>query len=129
MRPHRRQPTRLPRPWDSPGKNTGVGCHFLLQSPLNRKLIRASAAHSRAELVGQVEKNAVNQGEVQGVAHAAYLVGEGLRQEEFQLRDDFSDQCKDPLRDIISRKEKPLGCLICSEVGTMRVYWGCWGGT
>ena len=27
VRPHRRQPTRLPRPWDSPGKNTGVGCH------------------------------------------------------------------------------------------------------
>ena len=32
VRPHRQQPTRLPRPWDSPGKNTGVGCHFLLQS-------------------------------------------------------------------------------------------------
>ena len=31
MQPHRRQPTRLLRPWDSPGKNTGVGCHFLLQ--------------------------------------------------------------------------------------------------
>ena len=31
LRPHRRQPTRHPRPWDSPGKNTGVGCHFLLQ--------------------------------------------------------------------------------------------------
>ena len=31
LRPHRRQPTRIPRPWDSPGKNTGVGCHFLLQ--------------------------------------------------------------------------------------------------
>ena len=30
VQPHRRQPTRLPRPWDSPGKNTGVGCHFLL---------------------------------------------------------------------------------------------------
>ena len=29
--PHRRQPTRLPRPWDSPGNNTGMGCHFLLQ--------------------------------------------------------------------------------------------------
>ena len=28
---HRRQSTSLPRPWDSPGKNTGVGCHFLLQ--------------------------------------------------------------------------------------------------
>ena len=31
MRPQRRQPTRLPRPWDSPGKNIRVGCHFLLQ--------------------------------------------------------------------------------------------------
>ena len=31
VRPHRRQPTRLCHPWDSPGKNTGVGCHFLLQ--------------------------------------------------------------------------------------------------
>src|SRR5574337_293735 len=31
VRPHRRQPTRLLCPWDSLGKNTGVGCHFLLQ--------------------------------------------------------------------------------------------------
>ena len=31
VRPHRQQLTRLPCPWDSPGKNTGVGCHFLLQ--------------------------------------------------------------------------------------------------
>ena len=31
VQPHRWQPTRLPCPWDSPGKNTGVGCHFLLQ--------------------------------------------------------------------------------------------------
>ena len=31
VRPQRRQPTRLHRPWDSPGKNTGVACHFLLQ--------------------------------------------------------------------------------------------------
>ena len=31
VRPHKWKPTRLPRPWDSPGKNAGVGCHFLLQ--------------------------------------------------------------------------------------------------
>ena len=31
LQPHRWQPTRLPRPWDSQGKNTGVGCHFFLQ--------------------------------------------------------------------------------------------------
>ena len=37
--PQRRQPTRLPCPWDSPGKNTGVGCHFLLQC---RKVKRES---------------------------------------------------------------------------------------
>ena len=38
VRPHRRQPTRLPRPWDSPGKNTGVGCHFLLQCKWSRSV-------------------------------------------------------------------------------------------
>jgi len=31
VRPHRPQPTRIPCPWDSPGKNTGVECHCLLQ--------------------------------------------------------------------------------------------------
>ena len=31
VKPHRWQPTRLPRPWDSPGKNSGMSCHFLLQ--------------------------------------------------------------------------------------------------
>ena len=31
VQPHGLQPTRLLHPWDSPGKNTGVGCHFLLQ--------------------------------------------------------------------------------------------------
>ena len=37
VRPHRRQPTRLRPPWDSPGKNTGVGCHFLLQCMKSEK--------------------------------------------------------------------------------------------
>ena len=40
LRPHRRQPTRLPRPWDSPGKNTGVGSHFLLQCMKVKSLSR-----------------------------------------------------------------------------------------
>ena len=42
VRPHRRQPTRLPCPWDSSGKNTGVGCHFLLQC---RKVKVKSLSH------------------------------------------------------------------------------------
>ena len=36
VQPHRQQPTRFPHPWDSPGKNTGVGCHFLLQCSKGR---------------------------------------------------------------------------------------------
>ena len=40
VRPHRRQPTRRPHPWDSPGKNTGVGCHFLLQCVKVKSLSR-----------------------------------------------------------------------------------------
>ena len=40
VRPQRQQPTRLPRPWDSPGKNTGVGCHFLLQCMKVKSLSR-----------------------------------------------------------------------------------------
>ena len=40
VRPHRQQPTRLPCPWDSPGKNTGVGFHFLLQCVKVKSLSR-----------------------------------------------------------------------------------------
>ena len=40
MRPNGRQPTRLPLPWDSPGKNTGVGCHLFLQCVKVKSLSR-----------------------------------------------------------------------------------------
>ena len=42
VRPHSWQPTRLPCPWDSPGKNTGVGCHFLLHSCLENPMDRGA---------------------------------------------------------------------------------------
>jgi len=41
VRPHKRQPTRLPHPWDTPGKNTGVGCHFLLRKKAECRRIDA----------------------------------------------------------------------------------------
>ena len=50
MRPHRRQPTRLPRPWDSPGKNTGVGCHFLLQRIFPTQGLNLGLPHCRQML-------------------------------------------------------------------------------
>ena len=40
VRPHRRKPARLPRPWGSPGKNTGVGRHWLLQGTVIRMRTR-----------------------------------------------------------------------------------------
>ena len=40
VRPHGLQPTRLLHPWDSPGKNTGVGCHFLLQKYAHSCLLK-----------------------------------------------------------------------------------------
>ena len=59
VRPHRRQPTRLSCPWDSPGKNTGVGCHFLLQCVKVKSLSRVrppvtpwTAAHQAPPSMG-----------------------------------------------------------------------------
>ena len=59
MWPHRQQPTRLPHPWDSSGKNTGVGCHFLLQCRKVKSLSRVrllatpwTAAHQAPPSMG-----------------------------------------------------------------------------
>ena len=54
LQPHRQEPTRFLYPWDSPGKNTGVGCHFLLQgifltqgsNPLLQRLLHSQADSS-----------------------------------------------------------------------------------
>ena len=46
VRPHRRQPTRLPHPWDSPGKNTGVGCHFIFKGIFMTQGLNPHILHS-----------------------------------------------------------------------------------
>ena len=55
MRPHRQQPTRFPHPWDSPGKNTGVGCHFLLQCMKVKS--QSEVAHSCPILSNPMERS------------------------------------------------------------------------
>ena len=47
VRPHRRQPTRLPCPWDSPGKNIGVGCHSLLHGIFPTQGLNPGLLHCR----------------------------------------------------------------------------------
>ena len=49
MRPHRQQPTRLLHPWDSPGKNTGVGCHFLSPGDLPNPGIKPESLALQAD--------------------------------------------------------------------------------
>ena len=55
VRPHRWQPTRLPHPQDSPGKNTGVGCHFLLQCMKVKS--ESEDAQSRPTLSNPMDRN------------------------------------------------------------------------
>ena len=50
LRPHRLKPTRLLCSWDSPGKNTGVGCHFLLQGIFPIQGSNLGLPHSRQTL-------------------------------------------------------------------------------
>ena len=62
VRPHRPQPTRLPRPWDSPDKNTGVDCHFLLQCMVHDNVTHFKSQHNftathSESLVAQLIKN------------------------------------------------------------------------
>ena len=47
VQPHKQQPTRLLCPWDSPGKNTGVSCHFLLQYMKVKSEVSQSLSHAR----------------------------------------------------------------------------------
>ena len=70
MRPRRRQPTRLPRPWDSPGKNTGVGCHFLPQGVKVKS--ESEVAQSYRTLSGPVDFSLLGSS-VHGVFQARVL--------------------------------------------------------
>ena len=56
VQPHRWQPTRLPCPWDSPGKNTGVGCHFLLQEGTYLNIIKTIYDKHTANIILNGEK-------------------------------------------------------------------------
>ena len=57
VRPHRRQPTRLPRPRDSPGKNTGVGCHCLLRVTSQYTLFSAGKIFFRSIQMTSLKKS------------------------------------------------------------------------
>ena len=70
VRPHRRQPTRLPRPWHSPGKNTGVGCHFILQG---RKVKSESEAAQSCPTLSDPMDGSLPGSSVHGIFQARVL--------------------------------------------------------
>ena len=70
--PHRWQPTRLRHPWDSPGKNTGVGCHFLLQSKCLQTI-------SAGEGVEKREHSCTVGGNVNWYSHYGRWYGDSLK--------------------------------------------------
>ena len=82
MRPHRRQPTRLPCPRDSPGKNTGVGCHFLLQERLS-----SGHKHLPSQFPGTfVHPPLVDTSHAWGLPAEKHLLAPSCLQEEIQTR-------------------------------------------
>ena len=70
VRPHRRQPTRLCCPWDSPGKNTGVGCHFLQSQKLYGGQERGRVHHK--EILKACLSNVLAHSDVFSPCHSSY---------------------------------------------------------
>ena len=86
VRPHRQEPTRLPRPWDSPGKNTGVGCHFLLQC---RKVKSESEVARSCPTLSDPMDCSLPGSSVHGIFHVRVLEWVAISVELFQiLKDD-----------------------------------------
>ena len=70
VRPHRRQPSRLPHPWGSPGKNTGVGCHFLNQGKL--EVVKQEMARVNIDILGTSELKWTGKGDFNSDDHNIY---------------------------------------------------------
>ena len=71
---HRQKPTRLPHPWDSPGKNTGVGCHFLLQCMKGKVKVKL---RSHVRLLATPWTTAYQAPPSIGFSRREYITGEG----------------------------------------------------
>ena len=109
--PQRQQPTKLPRPWDSPGNNTGVACHFLLQCMKVKsesevtQVVYLKVIQSRPTPSDPMDCSLPGSS-VHGIFQARVLEWGAIA---------FSDQChisvKIPLADLILWKGLVLGCL------------------
>ena len=107
VRPRRRQPTRLHCPWDSPGKNTGVGCHFILK---DIKITKLNSAWLEA-FICSCEKETRNfsvYGEILGLVNQRFL--HGRRPHSVCVKFPSKPDCKGSFQ--LCHAEIPSGCLI-----------------
>ena len=104
VRPHRRQPTRLPRPWDSPGKNTGVGCHFLLQCMKVKSKSEVAqscptfttpwtAAHQAPPSMGFSRQEYWNGVPLPSNPHHIHTIGLGSKMDEMKSEREVTQSC------------------------------------
>ena len=104
VRPPRRQPTRLPRPWDSPGKNTGVGCHFLLQC---MKVKRESEVAQSCPTLSDPRDSSPPGSSVHGILQARVLewgaiaFSTSILREEYLLRDQYTKNYRSPYKNFL----------------------------
>ena len=84
VRPHSWQPTRLPHPWDSPGKNTGVGCHFLLQGLILTEGLNQGLLHCRKIFYCLSHRETLHIQECSSVQFSHSVVFDSLRPHEPQ---------------------------------------------
>ena len=90
VQPHRQQPTRFLHPWDSPGKNTGVGCHFLLQGMKVRS--ESEVAQSCPTLCDPMNCNLPGSS-VHGIFQARVLRQHIKKQRHYFANEGPSSQC------------------------------------
>ena len=117
MRPHRRQPTRLPRPWDPPGKNTGVGCHFLPQCMKVKS--ESEVAQSCPTLSDPMDCSPPGSS-VHGIFQARGLEGVPGPSPTYGMRGIYPDSEEDTVMDNKLGVPAFLGCV--SPVEFLRLY-------
>ena len=124
VQPHRQQPTRLCRSWDSPGKNTGVGCHFLLQF---RKVKSESEIAQLCLTLCNPMNCSLPGSSVHGIFQARVLEWVAIAfsgsRATFWLFPGFPNMWVSPSHLIINSSEKGTSCLIAAFPGPHLSTW------
>ena len=114
VRPPRRQPTRLPRPWDSPGKNTAVSCHFLLQC---RKVKSESEVAQSCPTLSDPMDHSPPGSSVHGIFQARVLEWGAIAFSKQTLEESNSTW------ELIIRTGQPIALLLLSGISQYMLSW------